>query len=205
MSRSEPRTRNAERSRTAILDAAAELFAAKGFERTTVREIGLKADVDPALVIRYFGSKDALFAEVAVFDLNLPELTNVDPAKIGETLVAHFLHMWEDPDGNPGLPVLYRSAASNAHAAAKLRELFATQVAPMVSRAGDPATANLRAGLVASQILGLAFCRYVLRLPPVVDMTVPSIIREVGQTIQHYATNAGSFEAGEAKSATAKK
>lgn len=197
-----PRPRNADRSRAAILAAAAELFAARGFERTTIREIGAKAGIDPALVIRYFGSKDALFAEVAVFDLHLPDVTLVAPEKIGETLVAHFLHMWEDPDGNPGLPVLYRSAASNAHAAAKLRELFASQVAPAVARAGDPATASLRAGLVASQLLGLAFCRYVLRLPPVVDMTVPTIVREVGRTIQRYATDAGAIDRREAASAT---
>ena len=45
-----------------------------------------------------------------------------------------------------------------------------------------------RAGLIASQLLGLAFCRYVVKFPPVVGLTQEHIIREIGQTIQRYAT-----------------
>ena len=52
------KVRKSDRTRAAILDAAQKLFAEHGHERTTVREIAAKASVDPALVIRYFGSKD---------------------------------------------------------------------------------------------------------------------------------------------------
>lgn len=55
------RRRDAARSRDALLAAAGALFAERGFERTTVRDIGERAGVDPALIARYFGSKTALY------------------------------------------------------------------------------------------------------------------------------------------------
>ncbi len=54
------KTRKSDRTRAAILDAAQKLFAQHGHDRTTVRDIAATASIDPALVIRYFGSKDGL-------------------------------------------------------------------------------------------------------------------------------------------------
>jgi AcrR family transcriptional regulator len=177
------------RTRAAIEAAAKELFSINGFERTTMRDIGERAGIDPSMIIRYFGGKDALFAHVATPDLRLPDLSAADPPKIGALLVRHFLEQWEgQPDGG-GLPVLLRSAASNEEAAERLREIFRTQVFPAIARAGPPETAPLRAGLVASQLLGLALARYVLRLPPVVAMPIDLIVQTVGETVQRYATS----------------
>jgi AcrR family transcriptional regulator len=179
------RETKSDRTRAAILAAAETLFAAHGYERTTVRDIAAGAGIDPSMVIRYFGSKDQLFARVAEPDLRLPDLGAVERALIGETLVRHFLSVWE---GEGGLAILLRSAASNKHAAAKLREVFKAQVMPALARAGGKRSAAERAGLVASQMLGLALCRYVLKLPPVAGMPRDVIIREVGKTLQRYAT-----------------
>ena len=188
MSKQRGSTPKAIRTRQAIEDAARILFSANGFERTTVREIGARAGIDPAMVIRYFGSKEALFAQVALPDLRLPDLAGVPPESIGETMVRHFLLQWEGEDGGGGMPVLLRSAASNDEAAARLRDIFRSQVFPAVAAAGPPETAPARAGLVASQLLGLALTRYVLKLPPVVALPLEEIVREVGATIQRYAT-----------------
>src|SRR5262245_5931817 len=140
------------------------------------------------MVIRYSRSKNKLFPQAAVFDLKLPDLSRLDRATIGENLVRHFLTLWEGDNAKGGLPILLRSAASNEYAANKLRELFASQVMPAIARAGSRATAPERAGLVASQLLGIALCRYVLKLPPVVALPQSIIVREVGWTIQRYAT-----------------
>ena len=126
-----------DRTRAAILAAAQKLFAEQGYERTTVRDIAAIAEIDPALVIRYFGSKDELFARVAVFDLKLPDLSKADRSKIGEMLVRHFLSLWEGENANGGMPIMLRSAASNEVAANKLRDVFAGQVMPALSRVGD--------------------------------------------------------------------
>src|SRR6185312_2905940 len=47
-------------ARRAVLDAARELFAELGFERTTMRAVAARAGVDPALIYHYFGDKDGL-------------------------------------------------------------------------------------------------------------------------------------------------
>ncbi|WP_294005716.1 TetR family transcriptional regulator [Sphingomonas sp.] len=178
------------RTRKAIEAAARELFAIHGFERTTVRDIGARAGIDPSMIIRYFGSKDALFTRVATPDLHLPDLSDFDSATIGEALVRHFLEQWEGAQSGGAMPVLLRSAASNEEAAERLRQIFSAQVFPAIARTGPPETAPMRAGLVASQILGLALARYVLRLPPVVAMPVDVIVRVIGETIQRYASGA---------------
>ncbi len=64
--------KKSDRSRAAIEAAARRLFAEQGYERTVIRDIAAAADIDPAMVMRYFGSKERLFAEVADFDLRLP-------------------------------------------------------------------------------------------------------------------------------------
>ena len=181
-------TPKAIRTREAIESAARELFAINGFDRTTVRDIAARAGIDPSMIIRYFGSIDALFAHVATPKLQLPDLSSIDSSKMGETLVRHFLELWEGDGVGGGMPVLLRSAASNEAAAEQLRQIFLGQVFPAIARAGSPETAAMRAGLVASQLLGLALTRYVLMIPPVVAMPPEFIIHTIGMTIQRYAT-----------------
>jgi AcrR family transcriptional regulator len=176
------------RTRQTIEAAARELFSLNGFDRTTVRDIGARAGIDPSMIIRYFGSKDALFAKVAMPDLRLPDPEPIESHRIGETLVRHFLEQWEGAAGGGGMPVLLRSAASNEEAADRLREIFRAQVFPGIARLGPAETAPARAGLVASQLLGLALTRYVLKLPPMVAMPLETIVSEVGPTVQRYAT-----------------
>ena len=177
-------------TRHAIEAAAKDLFAANGFERTSLRDIGARAGIDASMIIRYFGSKDALFARVAMPELRLPDLREVDPARIGETLVRHFLEIWED--AKSGLPILLRSATSNEDAAQRLLDVFRAQVLPAIARAGGDRPQE-RAVLVASQLLGLALTRYVLKIAPMVSMPGDTLVREIGPTLQRYV--AGPLEA----------
>jgi AcrR family transcriptional regulator len=177
------------RTRQAIETAARELFALNGFDRTTVREIGARAAIDPSMIIRYFGSKDALFTRVTTPDLRLSVLEEVSSARVGESIVRHFLAVWEDEISGSGMRVLLRSASSNDEAADRMRAVFLGQVVPAMERVGPPETAALRAALVTTQLIGLALARYVLCLPPVVAMTPEYLIRTVGPAIQSYATS----------------
>jgi AcrR family transcriptional regulator len=179
--------KKSDRTREAILSAARQLFAKHGYEVTTVRDVAERAHIDPAMVIRYFGSKDGLFAEAASVELELPSSANIDPVDMGRTMVEHFLEIWEGTGSKQGMAVLLRSAASNNYAAAKMREAFLAQVMPFITAIGDPASASRRAGLVASQLLGLAVCRYVLKLPPVVALSQAEIVASLGPTLQRYA------------------
>jgi AcrR family transcriptional regulator len=184
------KTRKSDRTRAAILDAAQKLFAQHGHDRTTVRDIAATASIDPALVIRYFGSKDELFVRAAAFDLRMPDLSKVKRSQIGDTLIRRFLELGE---GFTGMTVLLRSAASNDYAASRVRELFAAQVLPAFARVGSRADAAERAGLVASQLLGLALCRYILKIPPVAEMSAEQIVKHIGPTIQRYASGKRSI------------
>jgi AcrR family transcriptional regulator len=175
-----------DRTRATILEAARQLFGERSYEGTSVRDIAAAAQIDPAMVIRYFGSKDALFAQAAEIDLRLPDLTGVPHERLGEALVRHFLDLWEGEASGGRLVILLRSAASNDHAAQRTREVFAGQVLPALACLGSKANAADRAGLVSSQLLGLALGRYVLHLPPLVAMSQAAIVQQVGRTIQGY-------------------
>ncbi|GGS02137.1 TetR family transcriptional regulator [Micromonospora fulviviridis] len=181
-----PRARRSDATRAAILRAARERFAADGYERATIRAIAADARIDPSMVMRYYGSKEGLFAAAAEFDLRLPDLGAVPPDRLGETLVRHFLRRWE---GDETLAALLRAASTNPGAAERMRRLFADQLAAAVAGFGtDPANTARRAGLVASQILGLAFTRYIVRLPPVVEMAPDELVAWVAPTLQRYLT-----------------
>lgn len=178
--------RSSEETKATILAAARERFAADGYERATIRAIAADARIDPSMVMRYYGSKEKLFASAAHFDLELPELAAAPAGEVGRRLVAHFLDRWEDDEG---LMVLLRSGVTNADAAQRMRSIFAGQLLPMVRRfTGDDDEAGRRAGLAASQVLGLALCRYLLAFPPVAAMSRAELVDRVGPALQHYLT-----------------
>ncbi|MFF1818932.1 TetR family transcriptional regulator [Kribbella sp. NPDC058245] len=176
--------RKSERTRAAILTAARERFGADGYERATVRSIAADAAIDPAMVIRYFGSKEKLFAEAVEFDIRLPDLSDVPAADVGTTLVRHLFVRWESDDT---LRVLLRTAATNETAAERMRTVFASQLAPTLSRLAVDQP-ELRAGLVATQALGFALCRYILQFPPVTALSADEAVAILAPTITHYLT-----------------
>lgn len=184
-----PSPRRSDATKAAILAAAREQFASHGYEGATIRAVASAAAIDPAMVMRYFGNKEGLFAAAAEFDLRLPDLGGVLREAIGSTLVEHFLDRWE---GDDTLMALLRAAATNEAAAERMQAIFATQMAPLIARlCGEPrAAAAARAGLIASQILGLALCRYILKLPPVVGLKRGEIVRRVGAVVQAYLFDA---------------
>lgn len=175
--------RTSQDTKAAILAAARERFGAAGFQAATIRAIAADAGIDPSMVMRYFGSKDRLFAAAAEFDLRFPDFTAMDRAQVGRSLVSHFLERWESDEA---LVILLRSSATNADAAQRMQQIFTAQLQPLVESLAPAADAARRAGLMATQILGLAWCRFVLRLPPVVMMTRAEIVDSVGPTIQRY-------------------
>jgi AcrR family transcriptional regulator len=182
-------TKRSDKTRAAILAAARQRFAADGFERTTIRAIAAEAGIDPSMVMRYYGSKDGLFAAAADVDLRLPDLATVPRDELGETLVRHWLQRWEGGLSDELLVILLRSAITNETAAEKLRTIFGAQVASTVATVvDDPAEVPTRAGLVATQMLGLALCRDILRIPPDDALYVDTLVASVSVTVQRYLT-----------------
>ncbi|MFI6076290.1 TetR family transcriptional regulator [Actinoplanes sp. NPDC051343] len=178
--------KRSDRTKAAILVAARERFAADGYAKATIRAIAAQADIDPSMVMRYFGSKEKLLAAAASFELELPDLTAIRPDSWGDVLARHLVARWER---NDTLVALLRVAATQDFAAERMRTLFAGQVAPLVARIEpDEKTAATRAGLLATQMLGLALTRYVLELPPVVALTTDELAAWLSPVLQHYLT-----------------
>lgn len=174
--------KSAEETKATILAAARDRFAKSGFERATIRAIAADANIDPSMVMRYFGNKNQLFAAAADFDLHIPDLSDSPPGEFGTRLVTHFMNRWERDEA---LIVLLRSSATNSEAAQRMREIFGTQLLPVIVKI-NPDAPERRAGLIATQVLGLAMCRYVLQLPPIVAMTHEETVEWLGPTVQRY-------------------
>jgi AcrR family transcriptional regulator len=177
-------------TRSAILDAARELFAARGFESTTMRAVASRAGVDPALIHHYFGTKDGLLAEALTPPVDPADVLAGlgDAERMGEHLVRAVLTAWEQPDAQQRLVALLRIGASHEHAARLLQEALTRTVLHVVQQHALADRPTLRASLVASQMGGLAMGRYLLRIPALAEGSVDELAVLVGPTIQRYLT-----------------
>lgn len=179
------RGRNAACTRAELLTAARGQFAREGFQRVTVRSVAAEVGVDQALVRRYFGSKAGLFAEAARLEFSLPDLAGLSSHDIGDALVDRFFDLYDKQDT---FLALLRSAATSEEAARQMLAILS-----------EPATRALavvavdrpreRAALVASQVMGLAFVRYVLRAPPLVDLSHDDLRAWVGPMLVRCLTD----------------
>jgi AcrR family transcriptional regulator len=152
------RPHDAEASRRALLDAARAVFDEVGYDRATTREIGERAGVDPALIARYFDSKEGLF--IAAIAAGSPEEDEIDfaPAE----LLRFLLERWDERGHNP----ISRALASPALTPGA-REQISAVVGDRVIvglaaelRAGHRAAdAELRAELLVALAVGVAMTR----------------------------------------------
>src|ERR671929_400042 len=91
--------RKGDDTKQRILEAGRRRFSEDGYERTTIRAVATDAAIDPSMVMRYFGSKEGLFAAATSFDLHLPDLTVVARTKRGDRLARHYIDLWEGEYG----------------------------------------------------------------------------------------------------------
>jgi AcrR family transcriptional regulator len=178
-------------TRDAILDAARALFAARGYDGTTIRGIATAAGVDPALVHHFFGSKDDLFLTVLEVPetvmAGIPPLMTADLAHAGERVARFYLNLYEAPETRAATLTALRSAITQEQATRVLRESISARL--FVAVAGIlPDHPEVRMSLAMSQLTGLAIGRYVLAIPPVSQMSVDELVAWVGPTIQRYLT-----------------
>lgn len=172
-------------TRDRILAVARDCFAKSGFERTTIRAIATGADVAPAMVIRYYNSKEELFVAAARIDLRLPSFDAVGIDGLGSALVSHFFDRWEGDGSDGQLQALLRASISHEGARQALTEIFERQLVSAIEGAGADEPVR-RAALVASQMLGLALGRYILALPQLADAPVETLAPLIAPTIQRY-------------------
>ncbi|MFE1172179.1 TetR family transcriptional regulator [Streptomyces sp. NPDC058773] len=180
------RPRRSAATRAAILAAARDRFAADGYERATIRAIARDAEIDPSMVMRYYGNKAGLFAAASEIEVHAPDLTHHPREEAGARLVRHFLERWETDET---LTAMMRVGVTNEAGAERMRGVFAEQIKPVVTAVCPvPEEAPTRAALIASQILGMALCRYVLHIPPAVGLGHDELVAWLAPTVQRYLT-----------------
>ncbi|CAM5534653.1 TetR family transcriptional regulator [Streptomyces avidinii] len=172
--------------------AARSEFAARGYDKTSVRGIAKAAGVDPALVHHYFGSKDDLFAVAIELTMEpalvVPQIVGSGPDGIGERLARYFLGIWENPASRAPLLAVIRSALTHEAAAAVLRRLILRRVLERVAADLNVPDPTFRAELAASHMIGIAVLRYVVQVEPLASADPEKIIALVAPTLQRYLT-----------------
>jgi len=185
-------------ARRAVLDAARELFAERGFERTTMRAVAARAGVDPALIYHYFGDKDGLLfaalqppagAATVFAGLAAAGTARTGADRTGEELVRRLIGLWEErPEVREQMVAIIRTALSHDHAAGLLRDILSSFILAALSDVLADDRRELRVALIGSHIGGLMLARYILKVPGAAAASPEDLVQAVGPTVQRYLT-----------------
>ncbi|PRY36200.1 TetR family transcriptional regulator [Umezawaea tangerina] len=151
----EPRRRDSAATRAALLDAATALFAERGFDHTTVRDIAARAGVNQALLFRYFGSKDALYASVMAGQGR--ELLDDSAGRLLEGVLRRLLETGPRQANHLLFTALQPGGMDNA--AAGIREELGDDYVRALSTLTDAENGELRAELVLGWVVGISMLR----------------------------------------------
>jgi len=191
------------RTREAILGAARRRFGEHGYDGATIRGIASDAGVNPALIHHFYGTKEGLFAAAMklpvlpseilarAFGAARDRLGDDFRAHLGEIMVATMLRVWDTTEVRTAFLGLLRSAATTDQGLVMLREFITSTILASLVRAagpGEDADGRYRAALVASQVVGLGFTRYLLRLEPIASASIEDLVAAIGPTMQRYLT-----------------
>jgi AcrR family transcriptional regulator len=188
---SQPRERRLPRHdpegrRADVLRAARRLFAKNGYAQTSIRAIAAEADVNHALVVTYFGGKEALFME-AVGRFQIPKGALEGSVEDMGARIAHsYVERWENmADDDPWL-ALVRSSFSHEGSYQLLRsELEAQQTLPLREALGGAGAGPLRAAMVECLIAGMIMARYIYRLEPARSLPAEAFEAALASSFQH--------------------
>lgn len=179
-------------TRTVITAAAADRFTAVGYDATSLRQVAADAGVDPALVRRFFGSKEQLFTAVASALIDperaLAAVADGPTEAAGERLLRYFLSLLGDVSQPGPLLGLVRSAVTSEHAARRLREFLAEGLLRDIAVSFPSERSGLGAALAASQLVGLAVAQYAVQLPPLTSAGTEELVSAVAPVLQYYLT-----------------
>jgi AcrR family transcriptional regulator len=153
--------RDAEATKARILDAAQNVFAARGYSQATVRDIAAEAGVAASLVLRYFSSKEALFERAFRASLNLIPMLSLPRREFGTGMVG--LLNLENSDAVRSSAMLALSIGDPQSRAVVIRLMEEAFVEPVAEWIGSPDAAP-RAQLVAMLTLGFSTLRNLLPL-----------------------------------------
>ena len=160
------RRNSAQDTKSVLLHHAERAFTAAGFDDVGVRDIAQAAGVNPALVNRYFGSKQGLFEAVLAAQPDpAPLIDGVEPARWGEVLAAMMVKkVGSDPTVDPFL-IMLRSAQSKTVGALVHQSVEESLIEPFALHYGSTPRARAKSRLILSFILGVDVIERLVKLP----------------------------------------
>jgi AcrR family transcriptional regulator len=173
-----------------ILLAARRSFGARGYDATSLRSIAKQADVDPALLVHYFGTKEALF--IAALEVSMSPmlmfdgLATVSISEAAKLIVRRYLLMLDQEQTRDVILGLVRSAVSSERAATMLREFLAQAMLSSLSPLIHHPDRQLRASLVVAQLIGIAMLRHVVKADAVASVSSEELVSRVAPVIEAY-------------------
>lgn len=190
--RARGRRPGANETRQAVLEAARAHFAERGYDGATVRGIAVAAQVDPALVLQFYGTKERLFDSAVQLPFGADEVEQRvlrgPRAKLGRRLAGFFLSIWETADRREPMMAMLRAATTSPQAGDLLRESLAHRVFAPIAEHLDLPDAPLRLSLCSSQLVGLGIARYVVAMEPLASLEPERVADLVAPTLQRYLT-----------------
>ncbi|MDO5671568.1 MAG: TetR family transcriptional regulator [Actinomycetaceae bacterium] len=173
-----------------ILAAARAMFTTRPYADVTVREIAAKADVDPAMINYYFGSKAALFRQ----SLSLPR----DPQALIDLVFSPGIHdagrrmakvvisLWAQVELTDRVHVITASLLSTDAALTMFRGWIGRNLVNPAAAYLDGPDAKLRVTLAGSHIIGIIGMRFITKIEPIASMSEDDLVNIVGPVLQRY-------------------
>ncbi|WP_127784502.1 TetR/AcrR family transcriptional regulator [Rhodococcus sp. X156] len=185
-----PRRRDAAATREELLTAARARFAEQGYGGTTLRQVAGDVGVNPALVIRYFDSKERLFVEALGPRPHFGDVTDVPLDRLGPELVRRAIVELRSGQSGESLLALLHSQSTEL-GMSRLRTVIVEDFADVLGARLPGAQARARAVLVGAQLLGLSLVTEVFRRPGDALMPIEEVVAMYGPAVQALIDHTG--------------
>jgi AcrR family transcriptional regulator len=173
-------------TRAAILAAARSQFAARGFGGASLRSIAREAAVDPSLINHYFGDKSQLLVATMQLPVNpIEKIAGVvadGPDGMAERLLRTFLTAWEPH--RDVFSTLVRTTLGGGDTEAPMLQLARNVLITSLMEVLEGDDRELRATLIAGQLIGMATLRFVVRLDPLADAPIEDVVATYAPPMQ---------------------
>jgi AcrR family transcriptional regulator len=151
------RKKSSDQTRNDILVAAGQRFSRAGYSNVRLKDIADDVGITAPLVIRYFGSKEALFREVAMDEagqtVESADLTGPLDS-LGRRMAEMCVRYWLDRTANFPSIALIRSLDFEEAKGLFIAEFARRLIRPLTEALPGP-DAELRAKLISAQFMGV--------------------------------------------------
>jgi AcrR family transcriptional regulator len=160
------------------------MFAARGYEHATVREIAARAGVTHGSVMRHFGTKEELFVAAIPGVRDLDRIAPGPVQTLPDRLAAAWVERMESVDGSDPTTALILSASDRDAAVRLYTVLMEHSMRAYSAVLGSTRDGDIRLQLMAAQLIGVTFTRYILRMGPLAELDPPELVQWLTATLR---------------------